>query len=393
MKKTLLVLSLAAASAGLAPAEVLTALTDANYLLFFDHASPGTVSRSVQVTGLGGASLVGLDYRPATGGLYALGNNSRLYLINPTTGVATAVGSAGAFTLSGTRFGFNFNPTVDRIRVVSDADQNLRLNPNDGALAATDGNLAFATGDVSFGANPNVTAVAYTNSFAGAASTVLYGIDSTLNRLVSQNPPNAGTLNSLGTLGVDPSEAIGFDISGVTGRAYAVFNVGGTVGLYTVDTLTGTAASLGPIGPAPEPVATGSVIALAAPSGTRWVNLSSRGRVGTGADVLIGGFVARGGATTKVLVRAVGPSLGAFGVSDPLADPMLEVYDATGTRIGTNDNWQDSQAADITATGFAPSNANEAAFLVTVPAGAYTVVVKGKNGATGVAVVEAYEVP
>lgn len=393
MKKLLLALSLSAASAGLAPAEVLTGLTDANYLLFFDHATPGTVSRSIQVTGLGGANLVGIDYRPATGGLYGLGNNSRLYLINPTTGVATAVGSAGAFTLTGTRFGFNFNPTVDRIRVVSDADQNLRLNPNDGALAATDGNLAFATGDANFGANPNITAVAYTNSFAGSAATVLYGIDSTLNRLVSQNPPNAGTLNSLGALGVDPAEAIGFDISGVTGRAYAVFNVGGTVGLYTVDTLTGTATALGTIGAAPEPVAAGSVIALAAPSGTRWVNLSSRGRVGTGGDVLIGGFVARGGASSKVLLRAIGPSLSAFGVTDALADPVIEVYDASGNRIGTNDNWQDTQATEITATGFAPTNANEAAFLVTVQPGAYTVVVTGKNGGTGVAVVEAYEVP
>jgi hypothetical protein len=82
--------------------------------------------------------------------------------------------------------------------VVSDADQNLWLNPNDGTLAATDGTLAYAVGDSNAGANPNIVGAAYTNNFAGAISTTLYGIDSNLDILTIQNPPNNGSLNTLG---------------------------------------------------------------------------------------------------------------------------------------------------------------------------------------------------
>ena len=86
-----------------------------------------------------------------------LGSTSRLYTIDLTSGVATQVGASPfAAALSGTNFGFDFNPVVDRVRVVSDADQNLRLNPNNGALAATDTALAYAVGDANAGANPNM---------------------------------------------------------------------------------------------------------------------------------------------------------------------------------------------------------------------------------------------
>src|SRR5215204_431048 len=114
-------------------------LTTTNQLVFFDTENPGSPLRIAPVTGLQlGEDLLGIDVRPATGQLYGLGSTSRLYTIDQTTGVATQVGAAGAFLLSGADFGFDFNPVPDRIRVVSDADQNLRLNPNDGSVTALD---------------------------------------------------------------------------------------------------------------------------------------------------------------------------------------------------------------------------------------------------------------
>src|SRR6187200_3326252 len=133
-----------------ARAELMTGVTTTNVLEAFDSATPGTIIVAVGVTGLQtGETLLGIDFRPANFALYGLGSTSRLYTINTTTGAATQVGSAGAFTLSGTAFGFDFNPTVDRIRVVGNTGQNLRLNPNDGTLAATDTSLnGAATGAV-----------------------------------------------------------------------------------------------------------------------------------------------------------------------------------------------------------------------------------------------------
>lgn len=394
MPRLLILLPLALAAVLPARAEQVTAVTDNNRLLFFDHATPATSARAVAVTGLqAGERLLGIDYRPANGALYGLGSTNRLYTINVDTGAATAVGAAGAFTLSGTRFGFNFNPVVDRIRVVSENDQNLRLNPNDGTLAGTDGTLAFAAGDPNAAANPTIVACAYTNSFVAAGATVLFGIDSSLNALVVQSPPNAGTLETVGPLGFDPNDLVGFDISGASGRAYAAFSVAGVVGLYTLDLATGTSTFVGAIGD-PVSLAGGTVTGVAVAGPTTLVNLSARGRVGVDSEELIGGFVARGAASTKVLFRAIGPSLANFGVAGALADPTISIYDSARNLIATNDDWATgSQAAQITATGFAPTNASESAVIVTVAPGAYTAVVRGKNNTTGVALVEAYEVP
>lgn len=226
-------------------------LTTGNQLVVFNSARPNTILRSVTVSGLGGGeTLTGIDFRPATGQLYALGSTSRLYTVNTVTGAATAIGAAGAFTLSGTDFGFDFNPTVDRIRVVSDADQDLRLNPNNGALAATDPNLAYAAGDPNAGQNPNITGAAYINNFAGATTTTLYDIDSSLNILTTQNPPNNGTLNTVGPLGLDTTANVGFDIATGSGTALASFQLNGdsVSKLYNVNLTTGAATFIGPIG-------------------------------------------------------------------------------------------------------------------------------------------------
>ena len=121
-------------------------------------------------------------------------------------------------------------------------------------------------------------------------------------------------------------------------------------------------------------------------------NVSGRGFVGTGDNVLISGFIVGDVGSGTVVVRALGPSLGSFGVSQPLSDPILTIYDSKGSVIATNDNWQDgNNAPDVQRHGLAPPNALDAAIVLHLPAGAYTAVVRGANGATGNALVEVYD--
>jgi hypothetical protein len=247
MKTRLLVLAAALAGAVGAHAEPIVALGSGNTLRSFDSATPATISAPIAVTGLqSGETLLGIDFRPQTGQLYGLGSTSRLYVINTTTGAATQVGSAGTFTLSGSSFGFDFNPTVDRIRVVSNTGQNLRLNPNDGTLSATDTPLAFASGT----GVPSVVGAAYTNNFAGATTTTLYDLDSGVDSLFTQSPPNNGTLNLVGSVGVGFGDLAGFDISGASGTAFASFAsaAAALTSLYTVNLATGAGTLLGSIG-------------------------------------------------------------------------------------------------------------------------------------------------
>ena len=251
MKKQFLALALAAAglffgAAQPTQAEQLIALTTSSQLVTFDSATPGATT-TLAVTGVSG-TLVGIDRRPANGLLYGISSNGGIYTINTSTGAATLVSTSSA-TPSGTSFGVDFNPVPDRLRVTSNADQNLRINVMDG-VALTDGTLAFASGDPNFGADANIVGSAYTNNFAGATATTLYGLDSTLNILVTQNPPNSGTLNTVGGLGVNFGENVGFDVSGLSGIAYAVLQPGGTgfSFLYTINLTTGLATVIGQVG-------------------------------------------------------------------------------------------------------------------------------------------------
>ncbi len=242
---------------GQAKAEVVMGVSVFRDLVSFDSASPGTILSSVPITGLTGQanfeSVQGIDFRPATGQLYAFGNAPgniyRIYTVNTTTGVASQVG-ADITTFNGTFIGFDFNPVVDRIRVVTDADQNYRFHPDTGALLITDAPLAYAVGDANVGVNPNIVAAAYTNNFAGTATTTLYDIDSSLNILTTQNPPNNGVLNSVGSLGVDFSNTVGFDISGLSGTAFATSAdlPNSATNFYNINLATGTATLVGPVG-------------------------------------------------------------------------------------------------------------------------------------------------
>ncbi len=122
------------------------------------------------------------------------------------------------------------------------------------------------------------------------------------------------------------------------------------------------------------------------------MNLSTRGNVGTGENVLVGGFIVTGFEAKNIVVRALGPSLASAGVSGVLADPVLTIYDSTGVEVTSNDEWENADAAaEIQVRGLAPTDAHEAATLRRLNPGSYTVIVSGKNGSTGIGLVEAYD--
>jgi len=253
--KTILAASVLALCAAVpAQGELVYALTSLDQLLSFDSASPGNLITARSITGLQTSeTLLGIDFRPADGRLYALGNSSRLYTINPNTGAATPVGTQFTTLLNGTTFGFDFNPQLDRIRVTSDLDQNLRINPNDGTVAGVDTTLSYAAADPFFGQSPNINAAAYNNNVPGALTTTLFVIDSLQNSLAVQNPPNAGTLTTVGPLGIDGSRFNGFDVSGLSGFAYAATPAssgGSAADLYRINLATGAATLIGHIGAA-----------------------------------------------------------------------------------------------------------------------------------------------
>jgi hypothetical protein len=127
------------------------------------------------------------------------------------------------------------------------------------------------------------------------------------------------------------------------------------------------------------------------PGSGRVANISTRARVEVGDGALIGGFILGGTVPSQVIVRANGPSLAAAGISDPLLDPTLELYDINGSLIFTNDNWRSDQESQIIATALPPSDDREAAIVATLSPGAYSAVVRGVNDTTGVALFEVYD--
>lgn len=249
-KNTLAGVSAIVLLAGAAHAELVYGVTNSNNLVSWDSSDSSDLLDGVAISGLmQNEQLRGIDFRPATGQLYAVGSFNNLYTVNTTSGQATLVGG-GSFApgASGSSFGFDFNPTIDRIRYVSDANQNLVLNPNDGTATEVT-SLFFDAGDVNAGMDPNVVGSAYTNSFMGSTSTQLYGIDSALDILVTQ-ANSAGTLMTVGSLGVDVNDTLSFDISGLTGIAYATVQSEdlSRSTFWIIDLSTGDATMLGEIG-------------------------------------------------------------------------------------------------------------------------------------------------
>jgi len=249
-------------------------LSGTNQLVSFGSDNPSTSLSSRTLNGLGATeTLVGLDYGPSVSGgaqqLFTVSSANRIYNLNPISGALTVVGTAAfAPALSGTAFGLDFNPSVNRIRVHSNTGQNLRLNQTTGTVVdsntALDGvqadtNLSYPAGDPGAGSVPSLVGTAYTNS-TGAANTatppviptVLYAIDSKRDTLVTVSPPNDGIVATKGLLTVNTSDDVGFDILTVGGvdTAYATLTPEGanTSSLYTLDLTTGAATLKGNLG-------------------------------------------------------------------------------------------------------------------------------------------------
>ena len=257
-----------------ANAEMIFAINDSNQLFSFDSATPGITTTPTTVTGVtAGFLLRAIDFRPATGQLYAVGTSStttgQVFVIDTVNNTATPFGVV--ITLTGntsTRISIDWNPVVDRLRIVTASDQNYRFNPND-MLLTTDSSLMYAAGDPGGGpplgptAN-QITAAAYTNNFAGATSTTLYAWDSTYDRLVtigsvggSPNNPNDGMLFTVNSASGPPPSTVSFglgmdiSISGVAYLNFDDFNSDGTPDpehLGIVDLATGEVTDLGQIG-------------------------------------------------------------------------------------------------------------------------------------------------
>jgi hypothetical protein len=234
------------------PDRLVYATTSQNQLISFNARNPERIKTVTAITGTNGATLRGIDFRPKTGDLYGVGSDNIVYRVNPTTGIAIAEGPAFTPALNGKAFGVDFNPAADAIRVVSDAQQNLRLNP-DAGTATQDMNLNPGM--------PQVVAAGYENSsfsFMQPAATTLHVVDAATDTLFTQTPPNNGTLINPRKLRVDVGLNAGFDIAGDDNLGYlSNARSGRGTDLYTVDVPTGKTKSLGRIGGGRRLVVTG----------------------------------------------------------------------------------------------------------------------------------------
>jgi hypothetical protein len=267
MKNTAILLCAMVLHATSTHAEQLVGLTLTNELVRFNSATPGTIASTVGITGLTpGDILAGIDVRPSNNTLYGFATDAglgmsavgvgRIYAINLVSGVATLTATLAAdiadttapfpfASVAGTSFGVDFNPVADRLRVTSDTGQNLRINVSNGATQL-DVALDYVAADANFGTPPAVVASAYTNSVAGAMTTLLYNLDASISTLVTQAPmPNSGTLNTTGLTSAAVFADSTFDISGQTGIGYVVLD-GST--LSTINLANGEVTAVGAIG-------------------------------------------------------------------------------------------------------------------------------------------------
>lgn len=233
-----------AASQSAPPGFDLAALGAGNSLVLLRSDAP-QATRTVKITGVTG-NVIGIDVRPMDGRLYGITDADALYTIDMRTGAATLVSRLGSPFDRAATSGFDFNPQSDRLRLIAATGQNLRINVDIGAVAI-DGPLSYASDDEHAGRRAQIAATAYTNSVARARSTKTFDIDYALDLLVLQEPPNDGTLASVGSLGIDCGAAAGFDIA-TDGRGvdHAFLVCGAT--LYRLDLESGAARSIGAIG-------------------------------------------------------------------------------------------------------------------------------------------------
>lgn len=227
--------------AGSEPPTPVAAFEETAYALTVDGTALAVLGdpddgRRFAVTGLnGGSALLGLDYRPSDALLYALGDDGQLYTLG-LEGVATPVGTPQAYGDLSEGVAFDLNPQLDALRVIATADgRNFVTDPGTG-VATEYARSAYAAGDRGAGGAPKVLATAYTNPvspFPEGAVTTQYSLEATRDAYAVQ-AKNDGTLTTIGTLDLDIGGPAGLDVSGATGTAYALLNVGGSQRLYTV---------------------------------------------------------------------------------------------------------------------------------------------------------------
>lgn len=253
MKITIALLAISLLSAGNAWAVPLAYMIGPDFrsLRSIDLATPGTLTIVGNFSGAT-TSLSGLDFRPADGSLYGYSaDTNSLVIVNPINAFTTFVSNPSTASTTNT-LGVDFNPVADRLRLVNPNDQNLRINV-DTSATIVDTPLAYAAGDPNFGVNPNIIEAAYTNSDINPATgTSLYYIDFELDTLVTTTNPNGGVLNTVGSLGVNTTNLVGFDILSDgfgSNTAYATMLLtNGTPNFYEINLATGTATSLGRLG-------------------------------------------------------------------------------------------------------------------------------------------------
>lgn len=250
--------------------DTIFAITQSNSLIRFNAGRPQQIDSSQTISGLApGERLLGIDFRPANGRLYAAGSSSRIYVLDAGTGAATAVGT-GNFTglIHSEELGFDINPVSDRIHITDSTGSNFRLHPETGSLIdgnsmlagiQPDAGLGYAREDVNFGRIARVVGVAYTNG-PGARETTSFAIDSaqatlvTLGRPEGTTPaktpsaPYEGRLFTVGRLETLSGTQVGFDIHPTRRSAYASFQERAFSALYRINLATGEAQRIGIIG-------------------------------------------------------------------------------------------------------------------------------------------------
>lgn len=227
-----------AASAG-----TIVGLVDGNSLVMIDPADRRVTER-VHIKG-GFNKILGIDRRPADGMLYGITNDGTIVTIDVKSGETTNKAKLSEAWKSGITTTIDFNPVADRLRVMGSDGANVRVNADDGKVTL-DGSHKYKAGDANAGKTPKVIAGSYTNAIKGAQTTTLYNVDAATGALVTQAPPNDGTLNTVGPLGVKLSRRAAFKIAADHEGNNAWLVMDGR--LYSVDLKTGKATMGGKIG-------------------------------------------------------------------------------------------------------------------------------------------------
>jgi CSLREA domain-containing protein len=333
------------------------------------------------------------------------GGNSRIEIVNSTVANNTANGGAGGIlTFTQNNAGSTATTTLRNTIVAGNSSKNLATGTSGGG-AATFTTLGFNLSD-NYNAvlAPLATDIMSATPLLGALAD--NGGTTPTHALLFGSPALDGGNNSGSGVSVDQRGVTRpIDLAGITNAASSD---GTDIGAYEAQTA--------PPSPTPTPTATATATATATPTATATAtptgtptptpglvgNVSTRLPVGTGDNALIEGFIVQGpaGSTKKIVVRAIGPSLIPFGITDALANPTLEIHDSTSAIVATNDDWKTTQTgglitsdqtAAITASQVAPSNDLESAIIADLAPGSYTAVVRGLGNTTGTGVVDAYD--